>query len=57
MFNFACELSQPMDKTEFSSTAKNKSNCLIGKKTNSQMVSILEKVTENNGGVRVSLYY
>ena len=32
MFNVACELSQPMGKTEFSSTPKNRRNCLIGKK-------------------------
>ena len=33
MFNVASELSKPMGKTEFSSTAKNrKKTCLIGKK-------------------------
>ena len=31
-FNVACELSQPMGKTEFSSTARNRTNCLTGKK-------------------------
>ena len=35
-FSGAYELSQPMGKTEFSSTAKNRTNsCLIGKKTKS----------------------
>ena len=28
----SCELSQPMDQTEFSSTAKNRTNCPIDKK-------------------------
>ena len=51
MFNFVCELSQPMGKTEFSSTATNSTNSVSKvRKSLSKMGSTLKELTTNEMG-------